>query len=128
MTGVVSGVGAVELVPELVVVCRFDDLPRGGGVTALVHGQAVAIFRTWDGNVYATCNRDPWTGTSVLARGIVGTRGEVPVVASPMLKQAFDLRTGICLDDPSVRVPVHHVRVLDGMVCVGRRIPPAASD
>ena len=35
----------------------------------------------------------------MLARGIVGTRGDVPFVASPMHKQAFDLRTGECLDD-----------------------------
>ena len=39
----------------------------------------------------------------MLARGIVGTRGDVPFVASPMHKHAFDLRTGRCLDDAHVR-------------------------
>ena len=87
-----------------------------GGVAALVDGAAVAIFRTHDGNVYAMSNYDPSARASVLARGIVGTRGDVPFVASPMHKQAFDLRTGQCLDDAAVRVPTYDVRVDDGLV------------
>ncbi|NEL90769.1 nitrite reductase (NAD(P)H) small subunit, partial [Escherichia coli] len=58
---------------------------------------------------------------SVLSRGIVGTRGEIPFVASPMHKQAFDLRTGQCLDDAAVRVPTYEVRVDRGTVLVGPR-------
>jgi nitrite reductase (NADH) small subunit len=101
------------------VVCRLDQIEVEGGVAALVDGVAVAIFRTHDGNVYATSNYDPCSRASVLARGIVGTRGETPYVASPMHKQAFDLRTGQCLDDAAVRVPTYDVRVADGMVLVG---------
>ena len=41
----------------------------------------------------------------MIARGIVGTRGDVPFVASPMHKNAFDLRTGRCLDDEATSVP-----------------------
>ena len=70
----------------------MDDLEIERGVTALVHGQAVAIFRTHDGKVYALGNHDPFAKASVLARGIVGTRAGVPFVASPMHKHAFDLR------------------------------------
>ena len=56
----------------------------------------------------------------MLARGIVGTRGtDPPSVASPMHKQAYDLRTGQCLDDAAVRVPTYDVRVEDGLVHVG---------
>ena len=36
-----------------------------------------------------------------------------------MHKQAFDLRTGQCLDDAAVRVPTYDVRVDDGHVLVG---------
>ncbi|MFI9296445.1 nitrite reductase (NAD(P)H) small subunit [Streptomyces gardneri] len=43
---------------------------------------------------------------AVLADGIMGSRDGVPVVASPMHKQEFDLRTGACLDDPEVSLPV----------------------
>ena len=99
--------------------CRVDQIDVEGGVTALVEGAAVAIFRTHDGNVYAMSNYDPFSRASVLSRGILGTRGDVPFVASPMHKQAFDLRTGQCLDDAEVRVPTYDVRITDGTVHVG---------
>jgi nitrite reductase (NADH) small subunit len=102
-------------------VCRFAQLEVERGATALVHGQAVAIFRTHDDTVYALGNHDPFAKASVLARGIVGTRGDVPFVASPMHKHAFDLRTGRCLDDVHASVPAYDVRVVDGVVLVGHR-------
>jgi nitrite reductase (NADH) small subunit len=88
------------------------------GVPALVGSAAVAVFRTWDGGLYAVSNLDPRTGASVIAHGIVGSRGEVPTVASPLYKDVFDLRTGICLDDPAKRLTSFAVRVLDGVVQV----------
>ena len=43
----------------------------------------------------------------------------MPKVASPVYKQGFDLRTGVCLDDPEVSVPSYPVRVCDeGWVAV----------
>jgi nitrite reductase (NADH) small subunit len=105
-------------------VCPFVNLPVERGVAALAHGTAVAVFRTYDDQVYAIGNHDPFSRASVLARGIVGTRGDIPVVASPMHKQAFDLRTGRCLDDPSVSVPSYPVRMVDGIVLVGPRSAP----
>ncbi|MEU1864588.1 nitrite reductase (NAD(P)H) small subunit [Streptomyces gardneri] len=65
-----------------------------------------ALFRDGDGEVYAVGNRDPFSGADVIADGIMGSRDGVPVVASPMHKQEFDLRTGACLDDPEVSLPV----------------------
>lgn len=107
-------------------VCRLEDVEREGGVAALVGGEAVAVFRTYDDGVYALSNVDPCSLASVLARGIVGTRTvegrELPFVASPMHKQAFDLRTGQCLDDETLTVPTYAVHVTgDGMVVVGGR-------
>jgi nitrite reductase (NADH) small subunit len=102
-------------------VCAFVSLPVERGVTVLAHGTAVAVFRTYDDQVFALANHDPFTRTGVLARGIVGTRGDVPFVASPRHRKAFDLRTGQCLDDPHVAVPSYPVRVVDGTVQVGRR-------
>ena len=104
-------------------ICRLDQIDREGGVTALVDGQAVAVFRTYDDQVFALSNFDPFSKASVLSRGIVGTKTvgdeEVPFVASPMHKQPFDLRTGRCLDDASVSVPTYPVRVTtDGTVVV----------
>jgi len=108
---------------SLVPVCPVEEITRESGVTALVHGKAVAIFRTHSGAVFALSNYDPFSHASVLARGIVGTRtvaGEpVDFVASPMHKQAFDLHTGRCLDDETVSVPTYAIEVADGMVLVG---------
>lgn len=118
------------------VVCPVERIRPESGVTALVGGEAVAVFRTYDDQVFALSNFDPFGRASVLSRGIVGTRtvraaqgaqdaadeGEqVPFVASPLLKQPFDLRTGVCLDDPSVAVASYEVRVVDGFVLVGPR-------
>ena len=100
-------------------VCAVDAIPLEDGVAALVDGSAVAVFRTHDGSVFAIGNVDPFSGASVLSRGIVGSRGDVPVVSSPMYKQAFDLRTGQCLDDSAVGVPAYEVTVVDGVVLVG---------
>lgn len=100
-------------------VCSLSLLTPDRGVAALVDGRQVAVFRTSpDDALYAISNHDPFSGANVLSRGIVGSRGDVPKVASPMYKQSFDLRTGVCLDDASVTVPVFPVRVVDGVVQV----------
>lgn len=110
----------VALALDWVPVCEFRDLMIERGVAALVAGEQVALFRTADDRVYAIANRDPFSGAFVLSRGIVGNRGDVPVVVSPMYKQAFDLRDGRSLDDPSVTLPTWPVRVVRGVVEVGR--------
>ncbi|WP_028636520.1 nitrite reductase small subunit NirD [Nocardioides sp. URHA0032] len=107
-------------------VCRVAELEVERGATALVHGQAVALFRTPDDRVYALGNHDPYARASTMARGIVGVRDGVPFVASPTHKHAFDLRSGRCLDDDHVSVPAYDVRVVDGVVHVGGRKEAAA--
>ncbi|WP_441251372.1 nitrite reductase small subunit NirD [Kitasatospora sp. McL0602] len=80
-------------------VCAYDDLTPGRGVAVLLDGDQVAVFRDRAGALYAVDNHDPFSGTYVLSRGIVGSRGDTPTVASPMYKQVFDLRDGRCLDE-----------------------------
>lgn len=101
-----------------VVVCGYSALLPERGVAALVGGRQIALFRTHDGQVFALGNQDPFSGANVISRGIVGNRGDVPTVASPMFKQTFDLRTGQCLDDPEVALPSYPVEVVDGQVVV----------
>lgn len=79
-------------------VCAVTDLEVERGRAALLGEQQVALFLLHDGTVLAVQNTDPYSGASVLSRGIVGSRGDVPTLASPMFKQVFDLRTGRCLD------------------------------
>lgn len=102
-------------------VCRLEELAVEQGAAALVHGQAVALFRTSDDRVYALGNHDPFARHATLARGIVARRGDVPFVASPLHRHAFDLRTGQCLEEPAASVPAYRVRIVDGVVHVGRR-------
>jgi nitrite reductase (NADH) small subunit len=104
-------------------VCLLDRLtPERGAAALLAAGGEpvqVALFRMGDGTLHAIGNVDPISGAAVLSRGIVGDRGGVPIVASPVYKQAFSLVTGQCLDDPDVRVPVYPVRIADGWLQVG---------
>lgn len=103
-------------------VCALEDILPGTGVAALVAGEQIALLRGRDGKaLYALSNFDPFSRAFVIARGIVGDRGGVPKVASPIYKQNFDLRSGRCLDDPSVSLPVYPVRLRGGRVEVGTR-------
>lgn len=94
-------------------VCTLDELHPDRGVAALVGTTQVALFLLADtGEVLAVSHRDPFTGANVIARGLVGSRGETPTVASPLHKQVFDLRTGACLDDPDVSLDTWPVEVV----------------
>ncbi|WP_018217022.1 nitrite reductase small subunit NirD [Salinispora vitiensis] len=105
---------------EWTVVCPLTRLDPGRGVAALVDGVQIALFRTAN-DLFAIDNQDPVTEAYVLSRGIVGSRDGVPTVASPLHKQAYDLRTGDCLDRPGVAVRRHEVRCQDGLVEVRLR-------
>ena len=63
--------------------------------------------------------RDPFTGTYTLSRGIVGSRNGRPCVGAPLHKQVFSLDDGQCFDDPEQRVAAHRARVRAGRVEVG---------
>ncbi|MEW2395847.1 nitrite reductase small subunit NirD [Streptomyces sp. NPDC046862] len=92
-------------------VCDLKALIPGRGVAALLpDGRQAALFMDRAGKLYAIDNRDPFGGAAVLSRGLTGTHQGRPFVASPLLKQRFDLETGQCLDDEAVRVPTYEVR------------------
>jgi len=104
-------------VDEWVEVCAFDDLLPWYGACALVRGRQVAIFRVGEGqDLYAIDNYDPIGRANVLSRGIVGDIGGELCVASPLYKQHFSLKTGQCIEQKEVSVPVYGVRVVDGRV------------
>jgi nitrite reductase (NADH) small subunit len=109
-------------------VCAIDDIVPGTAVCALIGGRQIAVARVDAGHgqdVYAIDNFDPFSKAYVLSRGIVGDRGGIPKIASPMYKQSFDLGTGRCLDDPRVAVTAYPARVRAGRVEVA--VPAAAA-
>jgi nitrite reductase (NADH) small subunit len=101
---------------DWVEVCPYDAIYPDTGVCALVEGRQVAVFRLSDGSLHAVSNFDPFSGANVLSRGIVGDRAGEPKVASPIYKQTFNLRTGVCYEDGSVRLDVYRVRRHRGVV------------
>lgn len=104
--------------------CRLSDLELGWAEAALVDGRQVALFPLGPEEVYAVDHRDPRTGAHVMARGITGSRtvmGEERLtVTSPLHKEVYDLTSGVCYTDGSLRLPVHACRMQDGWVEVGQ--------
>lgn len=99
-------------------ICTLTELEPEWGEAALIDGTQVAVFRLWDDRIVVTSNLDPRTGAAVMARGIVGTRGGVPTIASPLHKEAYSLLTGECFSNPELRLRIHPSRVIDGRVQV----------
>jgi len=102
--------------PTWTAVCAVEDLVPGWPVTALVDHVQIAVVRLRDGSVHALSNWDPFAKAMVLARGIVGDLKGEPMLTSPIYKQHFALRSGLCLDDPTVSIPIYPVRIVDGQV------------
>lgn len=100
-------------------VCSVDDIPPGGGVAAMVFGIQIAVFHTDAGRFHALANHDPYTGTNVISRGILGSKSGVATVSSPMLKHAFALETGESLDNPTVGLATYPIRINSGTIEIG---------
>lgn len=101
--------------------CALSDLEVERGRAALLGDEQIALFLLHSGRVHAVSNLDPYSGAHVISRGIVGTRTEVPTVASPMFKHVFDLRTGECLDPQGkqpARLRVWPVAIDEGDVLI----------
>ncbi|MGH8454944.1 MAG: nitrite reductase small subunit NirD [Nevskiales bacterium] len=100
-------------------ICALEDINPDMGVCALVEGRQIAIFRVGETDeVHAIGAFDPNSGANVLWRGIVGDLKGHLVVASPIYKQHFDLKTGECIEDPNSSVRPYPAGVRDGRVWV----------
>ena len=99
---------------RFVTVCELEELPVGLGRAFRVGSQAVAVFRTRSGKVFAVANRCPHRG-GPLADGMLA--GEQ--VVCPLHAFRFDPETGTC-DQPGVcAVATYPVEVVGGLVRVG---------
>ncbi len=98
-------------------ICKLDDILPETGVCALLGDKQVAIFRPYHGDqVFAISNIDPFFESSVLSRGLIAEHQGELWVASPLKKQRFRLRDGLCMEDESHSVAHYEARVKDGVV------------
>jgi 3-phenylpropionate/trans-cinnamate dioxygenase ferredoxin subunit len=112
-----------------VAVGHIDDLVEGQPLALQVGGREIILMR-WREDVFATRSICPHQQAS-LATGVVRahlvtgqTFGEVSLkheeveIVCPWHAWAFDLRTGLCRADSSLRIRSYDVRVDDGTVLV----------
>lgn len=99
-------------------VCGKDDLVPHSGVAALIQNQQVALFYIpgFEEEVFAVGNHDPFSGANIIARGLIGDRQGEPMVASPLYKQHFSLKSGLCFEDNEVNLPVWPIRLKGDVV------------
>ena len=98
-------------------VCQLNDILPATGVCALVGNKQIAIFRPRnDDQVFAISNIDPFFEASVLSRGLIAEHQNELWVASPLKKQRFRLRDGLCMEDESRSIANYPARVQDGQV------------
>ncbi|ADX72441.1 nitrite reductase (NAD(P)H) small subunit [Pseudarthrobacter phenanthrenivorans] len=97
-------------------VCAVDDLEPAWGEAALIAGRQVALFRTGAAQVFAVSHEDPATGAHVMARGILGSKGTRPTIASPLHKEVYDLETGECFSTPGLGLATFRTRIVDGII------------
>jgi len=97
-------------------VCALAELELAWGEAALIAGRQVALFRTGPREVFAVAQQDPATGAHVMARGILGSRGTRPTIASPLHKEVYDLETGECFGTAAMRLETFSTRISDGFI------------
>ncbi|HEU4448981.1 MAG TPA: Rieske (2Fe-2S) protein [Gaiellaceae bacterium] len=101
------------------------ELERDGRVVARVGGREVGVVAEPDGALHGIRNRCPHHGGplclgSVLER-VAGDPGVYELAGRRVLRcpwhgWEFDLDTGACLDEPTLRAAVYPARVEDGRV------------
>jgi nitrite reductase (NADH) small subunit len=94
-----------------IMVCKTHEISSYSGMSAFVLGRQVAIFRV-SSDFYAISDFDPFSGAYVLSRGMVEKHKGVVKVGSPNYGKSFNLATGECLEDPSVKLPTYPTRVV----------------
>ncbi|MDO9239688.1 MAG: nitrite reductase small subunit NirD [Methylicorpusculum sp.] len=100
-------------------VCSVDDLQPDSGICVKVNARQIALFyMPKEQALYALDNFDPFGQANVLSRGMIGDIGGQPMVASPLYKQHFNLATGVCFEDDTVKVATYPTRIANNRVSV----------
>jgi nitrite reductase/ring-hydroxylating ferredoxin subunit len=112
-------------------VARVDEVPLDRGLLVEAGGRQIGLFRVGD-EIYALRNICPHQGGPVGTGGIFpSVKGKIEdrrlkeyldhdelVVACPWHGWEFDVRTGVCMADPTRRVASYPTRVVDGEITV----------
>ncbi len=103
------------------VICKKSDLVENSGVCALINDEQVALFYLpkTEKKIFAVSNWDPIGKANVLSRGILGDIKGSIVVASPLYKQHFDLETGVCIEDETVKLKTYPIILEGDIVKIG---------
>lgn len=99
-------------------VCPLTELEPMWGEAALIDGLQIALVRLTDDRVFAVDHWDPYAKANVMARGIVGSKGGRPTLASPIHKQVYDLKTGTCYSEDGLSLRTYPVRIDEGTLYV----------
>ena len=112
------------------------DLERDGYVVARVDGREVGALRDdGTGAVHGLRNRCPHHGgplcLGTVRERLAGSPGDYELTGQSVLRcpwhgWEFDLETGRCLDDPTLRAAVYPARVEGGRVLVRASYHPSA--
>ena len=111
--------------PEWVDVGSVADLERDGRLVARVDGREMGVVAEPDGTLHGVRNRCPHHGGPLCLGRISERVGGEPglyaldgrrVLRCPWHGWEFDLETGACLDDPSLRAAVYPARRAEGRV------------
>jgi nitrite reductase (NADH) small subunit len=103
------------------------ELERDGHVVARVAGREVGVVAEPDGAVHGIRNRCPHHGGPLCLGSVRERMTGVPgayelsgrrVLRCPWHGWEFDLETGACLDEPSLRAAVYPARLEAGRVLI----------
>lgn len=92
-------------------VASTDDIPVGQGTLVDINGVTLALFNAGGGRFHATSPLCPHED-GPLAEGWI----EGDAVVCPWHGFDFDLRTGRCLVDEALAIPVYPARMVAGAV------------
>ena len=109
-------IAEIETTTDWQQACAIDELEPSWGETLWLRFKQIALFMISPDEIYAVDNRDPATDANVISRGIVGSKGDRPTVASPLLKHVYDLGTGECYTQPELVLQTYRTRVVGGFI------------
>ncbi|BCE02389.1 nitrite reductase small subunit NirD [Marinicellulosiphila megalodicopiae] len=99
-------------------VCKLDMMYADAGVCVQGNnGEQIAVFLEGASNeLFAVSNHCPFAKANVLSRGLMAELSGKLTITSPIYKQHYDLKTGECLEDETVKIKTYPVREVEGVV------------